>query len=207
MQKSVLFCCLCQCSTCVPQALTASTSGFDIAGACLFICHTEGNTATSALPDTRAATCALPAVHLRCSMCLAIPTYQIACRHTSLCSSVVHQTAHVCIPFEVGHLAEPQPECLFPAQKILLESMNYNQQQSGGMLHSRHNSYGVPSGSQADSQEYREGKAEVGTGVGDVMVCSRTAGCAKAAGHQGFCSGHKGFRRRFFEDAAAQASG
>lgn len=26
--------------------------------------------------------------------------------------------------------------------------------------------------------------------------CNRTHGCTKAAGHQGFCSGHKGFRRR-----------
>ena len=90
-------------------------------------------------------------------------------------------------------------------QKVHLESMNYNQQPPGVMLQSRHNGYGIPSGSRADSQEYREGK--VGAGVGDAMVCSRTAGCAKAAGHQGFCSGHKGFRRRFFEDGAAQASG
>jgi hypothetical protein len=28
------------------------------------------------------------------------------------------------------------------------------------------------------------------------MVCRRTNGCTKAAGHQGFCSGHKGFRKR-----------
>lgn len=84
--------------------------------------------------------------------------------------------------------------------------MNYKQQASGLLLHSRHNSYGIPRGSAAESQEeYRQGKAEVD--VGDVMVCGRTQGCAKAAGHQGFCSGHKGFRRRFFEDAAAQASG
>ena len=26
--------------------------------------------------------------------------------------------------------------------------------------------------------------------------CNRTHGCTKATGHQGFCSGHKGFRRR-----------
>lgn len=82
--------------------------------------------------------------------------------------------------------------------------MNYKQQAPNVMLHSRHNSYGIPRGSPAESQEeYRDGKVE----VGDVMVCSRTQGCTKAAGHQGFCSGHKGFRRRFFEDAAAQASG
>ena len=81
--------------------------------------------------------------------------------------------------------------------------MNYSHQAPGAMLHSRHDSFGTPSRSRADSQEYTEGKAE----LGDVLVCSRTAGCAKAAGHQGFCSGHKGFRRRFFEDAAAQASG
>ena len=28
------------------------------------------------------------------------------------------------------------------------------------------------------------------------MVCRRTGGCTKAAGHQGFCSGHKGFKKR-----------
>lgn len=28
------------------------------------------------------------------------------------------------------------------------------------------------------------------------MVCNRTNGCTKAAGHQGFCSGHKGFKKR-----------
>lgn len=28
------------------------------------------------------------------------------------------------------------------------------------------------------------------------VACRRTSGCTKAAGHQGFCSGHKGFRRR-----------
>ena len=84
--------------------------------------------------------------------------------------------------------------------------MNYSQQPPGVMLHSPHSSYGIPSGSKADSQEHREGKTEVGAEVGEVMVCGRTAGCAKAAGHQGFCSGHKGFRRRFFEDTPAQAS-
>lgn len=92
-------------------------------------------------------------------------------------------------------------------QKVHLQSMNYNLQPPGVMLHSPHNSYAVPSGSRADSQEFREGKAEAQSGVevGEVMVCSRTAGCAKAAGHQGFCSGHKGFRRRW-DDAALHAS-
>jgi len=28
------------------------------------------------------------------------------------------------------------------------------------------------------------------------VACNRTKGCIKAAGHQGFCSGHKGFKRR-----------
>lgn len=31
---------------------------------------------------------------------------------------------------------------------------------------------------------------------GGAMVCRRTTTCTKAAGHQGFCSGHKGFKRR-----------
>ena len=31
---------------------------------------------------------------------------------------------------------------------------------------------------------------------GSAMACHRTAHCTKSAGHQGFCSGHKGFRRR-----------
>ncbi|KAL3157100.1 hypothetical protein ABBQ38_001346 [Trebouxia sp. C0009 RCD-2024] len=86
--------------------------------------------------------------------------------------------------------------------KVHLESMNYSHQPAGAMLHSRH---ATPSRSRsrADSQDYTEGKAE----LGDVLVCTRTSGCTKAAGHQGFCSGHKGFRRRFFEGAAAQASG
>ncbi|KAK2079427.1 hypothetical protein QBZ16_003119 [Prototheca wickerhamii] len=35
--------------------------------------------------------------------------------------------------------------------------------------------------------------------------CVRTAGCIKPAGHQGFCSGHKGFRRRNAEACAAPA--
>ena len=43
---------------------------------------------------------------------------------------------------------------------------------------------------------------------GSALVCTRTPGCAKSAGHQGFCSGHKGFRRRFFqENAPAHADG
>lgn len=29
-----------------------------------------------------------------------------------------------------------------------------------------------------------------------MVTCTRTAGCTKAAGHQGFCSGHKGFAKR-----------
>lgn len=32
--------------------------------------------------------------------------------------------------------------------------------------------------------------------AGGAMVCHRTGGCTKAAGHQGFCSGHKGFKKR-----------
>lgn len=32
--------------------------------------------------------------------------------------------------------------------------------------------------------------------AGGAMVCHRTGGCTKAAGHQGFCSGHKGFKRK-----------
>ena len=31
---------------------------------------------------------------------------------------------------------------------------------------------------------------------GELLVCARTPGCTKPAGHQGFCSGHKGFKRR-----------
>lgn len=31
---------------------------------------------------------------------------------------------------------------------------------------------------------------------GAVLVCTRTSGCTKQAGHQGFCSGHKGFKRK-----------
>lgn len=31
---------------------------------------------------------------------------------------------------------------------------------------------------------------------GGAIACNRTKGCIKAAGHQGFCSGHKGFKRR-----------
>lgn len=34
-----------------------------------------------------------------------------------------------------------------------------------------------------------------GLGAG-AIPCNRTGGCIKAAGHQGFCSGHKGFKRR-----------
>jgi len=36
------------------------------------------------------------------------------------------------------------------------------------------------------------------------MSCQRTGGCTKTAGHQGFCSGHKGFKRR---DGGASLSG
>lgn len=35
---------------------------------------------------------------------------------------------------------------------------------------------------------------------GSVLVCTRTSGCTKQAGHQGFCSGHKGFNKRKGED-------
>ena len=114
----------------------------------------------------------------------------------------------MCIPSLWDPLQIKAVSTLCAVQKVHLEPMNYKLQPPGVMLPSQHNSYAIPSGSRADSQEYREGKAEVAAGVevGDVMVCSRTAGCAKAAGHQGFCSGHKGFRRRW-DDAAAHASG
>ena len=39
------------------------------------------------------------------------------------------------------------------------------------------------------------------------MVCNRTGGCTKAAGHQGFCSGHKGFKRREGTPTATQSGG
>lgn len=39
------------------------------------------------------------------------------------------------------------------------------------------------------------------------MVCNRTGGCTKAAGHQGFCSGHKGFKRRDGTPTAAAGFG
>lgn len=32
--------------------------------------------------------------------------------------------------------------------------------------------------------------------VNGVLVCSRTVGCTRPAGHQGWCSGHKGYRKR-----------
>lgn len=88
-------------------------------------------------------------------------------------------------------------------QKVHLEAVNYNHQTSGmAGPWGQHSSYDMPDSSHDDSREY-EGKAE----LGDALVCNRTAGCTKSAGHQGFCSGHKGFRRRFFEDATALASG
>ena len=30
----------------------------------------------------------------------------------------------------------------------------------------------------------------------DTLLCQRTQGCMKAANHTGFCSGHKGFKRK-----------
>ncbi|KAL4447259.1 hypothetical protein ABPG77_007292 [Micractinium sp. CCAP 211/92] len=38
-------------------------------------------------------------------------------------------------------------------------------------------------------------------------VCSKTASCTKPAGHQGFCSGHKGFKRRESPTASCTLSG
>jgi hypothetical protein len=38
-------------------------------------------------------------------------------------------------------------------------------------------------------------------------ACNRTNGCIKAAGHQGFCSGHKGFKRREGTPTGAAGSG
>lgn len=38
-------------------------------------------------------------------------------------------------------------------------------------------------------------------------VCSKTATCTKPAGHQGFCSGHKGFKRRESPTASCALGG
>jgi hypothetical protein len=38
-------------------------------------------------------------------------------------------------------------------------------------------------------------------------ACNRTNGCIKAAGHQGFCSGHKGFKRREGTPTGGAAAG
>jgi hypothetical protein len=41
------------------------------------------------------------------------------------------------------------------------------------------------------------------SGANGAMLCQRTTTCTKAAGHQGFCSGHKGFKRRESPTGAA----
>lgn len=160
------------------------TSTPNPAGASPFICLLLPRTTTSVLPYSTSGT-SVTSLHKLKASCV-----------------------HVFVPCSFLQSSSPD-DASSALQKVHLESMNYKQQASGVLLHSRHNSYGIPrgGGSAAESQEYREDKAQGEVGVGDVMVCSRTQGCAKAAGHQGFCSGHKGFRRRFFEDAAAQASG
>lgn len=37
--------------------------------------------------------------------------------------------------------------------------------------------------------------------MGGILMCMRTAGCSRPAGHQGWCSGHKGFKRRKASEA------
>ncbi len=81
-------------------------------------------------------------------------------------------------------------------QKVHLESIKYNHRAADSMA--RRTAF--PQGHE-DADEFDDDKAEFGS----VLVCTRTSGCAKSAGHQGFCSGHKGFRRRFFEDMPAHA--
>lgn len=46
------------------------------------------------------------------------------------------------------------------------------------------------------NEELRSIRVRKVASVRSSMVCRRTNGCTKAAGHQGFCSGHKGFRKR-----------
>ncbi|KAL6774554.1 hypothetical protein ACKKBG_A25450 [Auxenochlorella protothecoides x Auxenochlorella symbiontica] len=46
-----------------------------------------------------------------------------------------------------------------------------------------------------------------GSGCGAGEPCTRTSGCVKHAGHQGFCSGHKGFRRRAGEAGGGPQGG
>ncbi|KAL0032345.1 hypothetical protein WJX79_006173 [Trebouxia sp. C0005] len=77
--------------------------------------------------------------------------------------------------------------------KVHLESIKYNHRAADSMA--RRSSF------RQDHEDFDDDKAEFGS----AMVCTRTSGCAKSAGHQGFCSGHKGFRRRFFEDMPAHA--
>ena len=86
-------------------------------------------------------------------------------------------------------------------QRVHLESIKYNHQAAGTL--GRHSAYGAAPEEHDDASDFDDDKAEFGS----VLVCNRTAGCAKSAGHQGFCSGHKGFRRRFFEDMPAHADG
>lgn len=45
-------------------------------------------------------------------------------------------------------------------------------------------------------EELRSIRVRKAASMRSSMVCRRTNGCTKAAGHQGFCSGHKGFRKR-----------
>ncbi|KAL0049880.1 hypothetical protein WJX82_011620 [Trebouxia sp. C0006] len=80
--------------------------------------------------------------------------------------------------------------------KVHLESIKYNHRAADSMARRSAFRQG-----HEDADEFDDDKAEFGS----VLVCTRTSGCAKSAGHQGFCSGHKGFRRRFFEDMPAHA--
>ena len=194
------FCCVYRCSTCVCQILmhcVQLTILLVLVHPSMFPWKNPRYIAKSALPYVCTAQGALLSMQINLHAALQ------AC--TGMRYAEVTVCAYLCsgTPCTINHLT------ISVLQKVHLEPMNYNHQPPGVMLHSPHNSYAIRSGSRADSQEYREGKAEAGAGVevGDAMVCSRTAGCAKAAGHQGFCSGHKGFRRRFFEDTTAQASG
>ncbi|KAL0034314.1 hypothetical protein WJX77_008756 [Trebouxia sp. C0004] len=80
--------------------------------------------------------------------------------------------------------------------KVHLESIKYNHGAADGMA--RHTAFRQ---AHEDADGFDDDKAQFGS----VLLCTRTSGCAKSAGHQGFCSGHKGFRRRFFEDMPTHA--
>lgn len=90
-------------------------------------------------------------------------------------------------------------DCQCRMQRVHLESIKYNHEAAGTLK--RHSRQTIAAHSHDDDgDEFDDDDDEEKAEYGTVLVCNRTSGCAKSAGHQGFCSGHKGFRRRFFED-------